>query len=371
MNATDGILFYFRNDREGQGACAAEVCPSVLPLANCSLPCLSGSCAEASLRNLPAEVNDFAVALPPSHPLYVGLYFTPYHSCDPPSVRYDEQAIAAALALPYVDGAVVYTLEFPRVSECAANSVDKGCVVRDIFGRWNRTSATRSLSPRCPSDFPFLAPLAAASSASESPPRMCCGTRRISLPAPRRRAAACRRTRMGQKAAALTLPCARARPIGRLNTATRSAAASAAAAMPACLRTAAGGASAASALGFEMAARGGHSALPSPASRLIPRDTRRRCECHPCHPLPPSLPAPAPTFVLRKAMLRGWLQWSARRPDDWTGHRTHSTSAWDPKGLAASTSSTRAAAGVRRWKSARLARARHWDRRQRTRPLSI
>ena len=176
MNATDGILFYFRNDREGQGACAAEVCPSVLPLANCSLPCLSGSCAEASLRNLPAEVNDFAVALPPSHPLYVGLYFTPYHSCDPPSVRYDEQAIAAALALPYVDGAVVYTLEFPRVSECAANSVDKGCVVRDIFGRWNRTSATRSLSPRCPSDFPFLAPLAAASSASESPPRMCCGT---------------------------------------------------------------------------------------------------------------------------------------------------------------------------------------------------
>lgn len=109
--------------------------PSYLWRTVASHASLAGECAGASLRNLPVEVHDFATLLPKGHPLFVGLYFTPYHSCDPPSARYDEHALAAALALPQVSGATVYTFESPSdISSCTAGSTDKGCIVRDVFG---------------------------------------------------------------------------------------------------------------------------------------------------------------------------------------------------------------------------------------------
>ena len=112
--ATDGVLFYFRNEKGGQAECgrpssdngglctapdgtvpttadtsssSSSPSPPSLPSPNstepagestqpCTMCCLSGSRAEASLPNLASEIADFSAVLPPSHPLHIGLYFS-------------------------------------------------------------------------------------------------------------------------------------------------------------------------------------------------------------------------------------------------------------------------------------------------------
>jgi hypothetical protein len=197
-NATDGVLFYFRSDREGQSSCAARstTCAAAWKghsmNGTCRLPCLLGSCAEASLPSLPAEVADFAAALPAGHPLHLGLYFTGYSGCDEaPSAAYVREALAVALALPSVAGATVYITQHPKnVSTCgtpgataagggtgpaASRASDKGCIVREVFGAWNATVAARSFDARCPPEMPFRAPVAAATTAISASNR-CCGS---------------------------------------------------------------------------------------------------------------------------------------------------------------------------------------------------
>lgn len=166
-NLTDGVLFYFRNNREGQQGCAADSCGTP----GCSLPCLDGTCAERSVPNLPVEIADVASRLPPNHPLLVGIYFTAYNGCAQPSVDYNREVLAAALALPSVAGATIYITQHPhdQPASCTAASSDKGCVVRLGFGGWNATVAARSFSSKCPPALPFRAP---ADSAGER----CCGS---------------------------------------------------------------------------------------------------------------------------------------------------------------------------------------------------
>jgi hypothetical protein len=121
--ATDGVLFYFRNDKGGQTECGEpsaangglctppknqrvqrvqrtsdsqllemaggggmEGASSVLltgaggdttrGTVPCTTCCLSGARAELSLKNINSEIADFAAALPPSHPLHIGVYFS-------------------------------------------------------------------------------------------------------------------------------------------------------------------------------------------------------------------------------------------------------------------------------------------------------
>ena len=177
-NATDGVLFYFRNERAGQAQCSAGC--SVPP--NCTMSCLSGTCADRSVRNLPAEVADFAAALPPAHPIHLGIYFTGYSNCDAPSATYDREALSAALALPSVHGATIYVTQRPTEGCTAASGGgggvgdggDKGCIVREVFGGWNRTAAARAYTPACPAVYPFLRP-APGAAGTEAAPELCCG----------------------------------------------------------------------------------------------------------------------------------------------------------------------------------------------------
>ena len=154
---TDGVLFYFRNDREGQNQCRNA--PACNASATCSMPCLCGVCAESSVRNLPVEVGEFATALPPGHLIFVGIYFGAYGGCSPaPSTTYNRRVLEAALALPSVSGATIYTTRTPAgaASECAVDSEDKGCVVRHVFDTWNRSAAAVSFDAACPQAKPFL-----------------------------------------------------------------------------------------------------------------------------------------------------------------------------------------------------------------------
>ena len=143
-NATDGVLFYWRNDRAGQAMCnvTTPTC-NISAFPACSMPCLSGGCADASVPNLAAELADFAAAVPIGHPLHVGVYFSRYHSCDDPSASYDRASLRAALAHPRVEGATVYVLQYPASTSAAdaarycadpRHADDKGCIVRAVFG---------------------------------------------------------------------------------------------------------------------------------------------------------------------------------------------------------------------------------------------
>jgi hypothetical protein len=166
--ATDGVLFYFRNDKEGQaqcgqpsaangGLCTPPASRSIVgvdgvdlsaPPTPCTACCLSGVRAELSLKNIASEIADFAAALPPSHPLHIGLYFSAYSHCVAPSPSYTREALVAALDNPAVAGATVYTFQSP-LQECLpaeqlGNETDKGCIVRAVFANYSSSSSTAS-----------------------------------------------------------------------------------------------------------------------------------------------------------------------------------------------------------------------------------
>jgi hypothetical protein len=125
----DGVLFYFRNEAEGAGPCAA--CP---PPGECPGACLSGTCAEATVPNAPAEIARMASMLPPDRRVHLGAYFSGHSRCGTPSPRYDADLFEAALALPSIGGVHVYTTQHPRIA-CAPDTwdTDKGCVVQHVF----------------------------------------------------------------------------------------------------------------------------------------------------------------------------------------------------------------------------------------------
>ena len=166
LKATDGALFYFRNDKEGQAQCGQPsaagggLCtpPSskvtdltgdgglgggskpTMATIPCTKCCLSGARAELSLKNIGSEISDFAEALPPGHPLHVGLYNSRYSHCATPSAAYTRESLMAALGNPAVAGATVYTTQIPHEA-CLPpgelnNETDKGCIVRSIFANY-------------------------------------------------------------------------------------------------------------------------------------------------------------------------------------------------------------------------------------------
>jgi hypothetical protein len=101
--SVDGVLFYFRNEKEGIGPCAADRgcaldCTGQWPGA---AGCLSGSCAEPTTANLPAEVTNVRRAIPSGASLHIGLYISGAvipsgrraWDCSTPSARYLLQGI--------------------------------------------------------------------------------------------------------------------------------------------------------------------------------------------------------------------------------------------------------------------------------------
>jgi hypothetical protein len=164
--ATDGALFYFRNDKEGQVQCgqpsaadgglctppasrivrgvvrdATGTNTSLVAPTPCTMCCLSGMRAELSLKNIGSEIADFVAALPPSHPLHIGLYFSAYSHCVAPSPAYTREVLMAALGNQAVAGVTVYTTQLPR-TECLPakqlnNESDKGCIVRTVFANYS------------------------------------------------------------------------------------------------------------------------------------------------------------------------------------------------------------------------------------------
>jgi len=120
----DGMLFYFRNEKEGgcPAACGVQ-CADQWP----TRACLAGACAETTVANLAGEVADVRAALPAHLPLHVGVYVTgrparpadPYN-CSTPSAGYGRLALQAALRLPAVSGATAYRMQVDANPQRAA-----------------------------------------------------------------------------------------------------------------------------------------------------------------------------------------------------------------------------------------------------------
>jgi hypothetical protein len=140
----DGALFYFGMAKAGSEFCS-KGCASGFERPSCAFPCAYSACTKASVKGLAIEIQDFVSALPSTYPIHIGLYFTSSHSIrskcgDAPTfggAQYSKALLSAALALPTVSGATVYTLQHPN-SNCP-NGSDGGCVVQEIFGEYARS----------------------------------------------------------------------------------------------------------------------------------------------------------------------------------------------------------------------------------------
>lgn len=125
----DSILFYFRNQKEGEGPCSACETPSACPSS-----CLAGTCAEQTVDNFDGEATEMSAMLPAGRPVQIGIYFSGHSACGTPSAKYDYDVVAEAFAHPAVGGATVYVTQYPSV-ECVgeAHLTDKGCAVQKLF----------------------------------------------------------------------------------------------------------------------------------------------------------------------------------------------------------------------------------------------
>ena len=108
----DGMLFYFRNEKEGDcpAACGVD-CTDEWPHG-----CLCGTCAEQTVPNLAGEGADVRAALPSHLPLHVGIYVTArapsgLYNCSTPSAAYGGLALEAALRLSAVSGVHAYRMQ--------------------------------------------------------------------------------------------------------------------------------------------------------------------------------------------------------------------------------------------------------------------
>ncbi|HEX4956186.1 MAG TPA: FG-GAP-like repeat-containing protein [Thermoanaerobaculia bacterium] len=125
----DTFVFYFRNNKQGTGPCS-----------DCTNhtgggACLDGECAEATIPNLADEVGDMAAMLPDGRKINVGVYYSGHSSLGEPSVRYDYDITKLILAMPWLGGVTVYTMQAPGAL-CMEGShlIDKYCAVQKAFG---------------------------------------------------------------------------------------------------------------------------------------------------------------------------------------------------------------------------------------------
>jgi hypothetical protein len=144
----DTMLFYFRNDKQGLGPCAAHICtletgqPIVVTSGHGA--CLAGigangviepGCAQLTLSNASGEFADMFKLLPTGRKLLGGVYFTGHSEWGTPTPTYDYDLTKQILHDPRFFGALVYTLQFlPPGHTCASGFLtDKYCTIQKVF----------------------------------------------------------------------------------------------------------------------------------------------------------------------------------------------------------------------------------------------
>jgi hypothetical protein len=143
----DTMLYYFRNDKQGLGPCAARACtlPNGNPIVSTDGKgaCLAGigpngnepGCAQLTLPNASGEFADVFALLPAGRKLLGGVYFTGHSTWGTPTSRYDYDLTKQILRDPRFFGPLVYTLQFPpAVNTCSVSFlIDKYCTIQKVF----------------------------------------------------------------------------------------------------------------------------------------------------------------------------------------------------------------------------------------------
>eukprot|EP01079_Euglenida_sp_SAG-EU17-18_P000646 gene646-2489_t len=153
----DGMLYYFRNER--QGGCPSACNPAVLHNCSSAWPgqgCLAGACALMTVGNLAGEVSQVRAAVGSDMPIHVGVYVTGRKpmgfDCSAPPPDYGRQVLEAALTLPQVSGVMAYRLQTADTPQRAAIA-----------------AAYHNFNGRCPLHSPFMYTSSAGAS-------LCCPT---------------------------------------------------------------------------------------------------------------------------------------------------------------------------------------------------
>jgi hypothetical protein len=115
-------LYYFRNQQQGAGPCAAVECipfwgPSTRPPRNFSRQggCLAGPCATETAVNVQQEVASVVPHLQPGRKMLVGFYATGHSSLGSPDVAYVRGLPQLALT---ADASVVGVMSFTMLAPC-------------------------------------------------------------------------------------------------------------------------------------------------------------------------------------------------------------------------------------------------------------
>lgn len=109
----DSLLFFFRNEKQGEGPCSSSSCPAHKSTSGC----LAGTCAEPTVENAVGEITDMSRLLAAGRKLQVGAYFGLHSTLGEPSPRYDYDLITLALNLPWIGGTTAYPIQKP-VTAC-------------------------------------------------------------------------------------------------------------------------------------------------------------------------------------------------------------------------------------------------------------
>jgi hypothetical protein len=142
----DTMLYYFRNDKQGLGPCAASTCTleNGSPISHSGHgACLAGigpngnepGCAQLTLPNASGEFADVFALLPTGRKLLGGVYYTGHSEWGTPTSTYDYDLTKQILFDRRFFGALVYTLQFlPPGDSCAVSFlIDKYCTIQKVF----------------------------------------------------------------------------------------------------------------------------------------------------------------------------------------------------------------------------------------------
>ena len=138
----DQPLFYFRNEKQGPGPCAAAECPwgPALPAGEPRAGgCLAGACCVSTADNFAAEVGDVLVRLPPGRRVHVGFYATGHSRLGNPDPLYVLRLMPSIMSHAAVAGITVYVFQKPALEDCFQGGAastwrsDKGCIVAKLF----------------------------------------------------------------------------------------------------------------------------------------------------------------------------------------------------------------------------------------------
>jgi hypothetical protein len=162
----DAPLYYFRNQRQGAGPCAAAECtpfwgPATRPPTNASRSggCLAGPCAVLSVPNVQEEVRIAAAYLPAGRKLLVGFYATGHSHLGTPTPDYVRALPQLAMAAhPDVVGIMSFTMlapcgprRDPGDGSCQGDGgrpswiIDtcaKGCAISDAYAELAKSQTT-------------------------------------------------------------------------------------------------------------------------------------------------------------------------------------------------------------------------------------